>query len=127
MKSVWIRLRSRVARIREAMREVPDITASRPDVVVDTISLRRSVLRFFGERIWVVTWRSVHDPLERGVTRLTRDMRAGSASVGGESFSFLVRWRGDLRRPTLRPHDDEVVSPLSVMQLARLSSSDQAG
>lgn len=106
------------------MQEIPDITPSRPDVVVDAIKQRRSLLRCFGQRIWVVTWRSVTYPPARGVTLLTRDTRAGSATLAGESFSFLVRWRGDLRRPALRTYDEDVVTPLSVMQLTEFPSAD---
>jgi hypothetical protein len=103
-------------------------------VIVDTVTERRSVLRLFGERVWVVTWRSVQDSDVRGVSLLNREMRAGTAMLGADRFSFVVRWRGDLRRKTLRVRhafdnkrhavDNDMVTPLSVMQLAELTSTD---
>jgi hypothetical protein len=116
------------------MREIPDIRASSPAVIVDAITERRSVLRFFGERIWIVRWRSVQNPGVRGISVLNREMRVGTASLGADRFSFVVRWRGDLRRRTLRvrhPSDNkrravhnDMVTPLSVVQLSELTSTD---
>ena len=117
------RLKRRVARIREMAQEIPDITASRADIVVDTV-VQRSRFLLFGSRTWVVTWRSLHKPLQRGVSVLTREVEAGSAALGAERFSFEVSWRADLRRPILRSYENDMVTPLSVMQLGRLSSTE---
>lgn len=95
------------------MRQVPDITTSRDDIVVDDISYRRPLFGLLGTERWNVTWRCVSDPRVRGEAVLQADVRYGRASLGGESFSFAVRWREDRRRAVSLFNDDRPVKGAS--------------
>ncbi len=99
------------------MREVPDITTSRDDVVVDSVTYRPGLLGLFGRPRWRVCWRLVAQPTRIQCLLIDRDCRAGSAAIDGLPFSFLVRWRGDRRRRVLQRSED-MVTPRAVMQLA---------
>ena len=88
------------------MPRVPDITTSDSEIVVDEVRHRPRVLSLFGEESWEVRWRCASDG------------SLGSAEVGGVAFSFLVRWREDLRRVRRRSPEDDVVTPNAVLGLA---------
>ncbi len=104
------------------MREVPDITISRDDVVVDSVIYRPAVLGLFGRPRWQVCWRSATQPGLLHCQLIDRDCRAGSAVLGDQPFSFLVRWRADRRRSILKRYDEDMVTPQTVLQLAEISN-----
>ena len=102
------------------MELVPDIVISRSDYVVDDVVYRRSLL---GDETWTVTWRATEDPEQREETVLHRSDSIGSASVGTDTFHFVVSWRPDLRRKPLDRGAEKVVTPDTVLQLTELSDA----
>ena len=103
------------------MRQVPCITTSHDDIVVDDVRYRRPLFGLIGVERWVVTWRSVSDPDSRGETVLTADARSGNSTLDGQSFSFLVRWREDRRRAVGRFDERDYTLP---ERLADVSSAN---
>lgn len=106
------------------MREVPEITVNRRDVVVDSVSYRGRFLGVFGQPRWRVCWRDVNDPLIRHCQTISRSCRFGTSELGGQGFSFSVRWFADRRRNRRRREVHDVVSPNGVMQLADGATHD---
>ena len=60
------------------MRQVPGITTSSDDIVVDDIKYRQPFLGLFGEERWIIVWRSVSNPDTRGETVLRAEARVTS-------------------------------------------------
>jgi len=106
------------------MREVPEISVSRSDVVVDSISFRAPFLGLFGKPRWRICWRSTHNPRLRHWEVISRSCDSGSGELAGRAFSFSVRWRPDRRRYIGRRQARDVVTPHSVMQLADCPSRE---
>ena len=100
------------------MPEVPHITVSRGDVVVDSVTFRPGLLGFVGRPQWRITWRSTENPGQLHYQTIDRDCTVGSSQLDGLPFSFVVHWRGDMRRSVAERTHDSVVSPASVLQLA---------
>ena len=100
------------------MRQVPGITTSSDDIVVDDIKYRQPFLGLFGEERWIIVWRSVSNPDTRGETVLRAEARSGSATLGGEPFTFAVRWREDRRRAVRLFDEEDYAAPAPALRLA---------
>ena len=106
------------------MQEVPHITVSRGDVVVDSVTFRPGILGFVGRPQWRIGWRSTENPTKLNYLIIDRDCTVGSSELEGVPFSFVVHWRGDMRRSIsdrTQINDSthaSVVCPGSVLQLA---------
>lgn len=80
------------------MADIPRITVSSDDVVVDDVQPCR---RLFRPARWRVVWRSLHDADLSGETLIARHDRNGRGALGEEQFNFSIRWCTDRRRPLL--------------------------
>lgn len=102
------------------MPEVPHITVSRGDVVVDSVTFRPGLLGFVGRPQWRIAWRSTENPTKLNYQIIDRDCTVGSSELEGVPFSFVVHWRVDMRRSISDRTHASVVCPGSVLQLAEV-------
>ena len=116
------------------MQLIPEISSAHPGVVVDALTFHRPILGLFGTPRWIIRWRLVEDPCEQSTDELALDARCGESEIAGQSFSYTVRWRPDLRRrrglapePALLTLNDCVVTPAAVLTLAETGTRRDRG